>query len=176
MASDGTPLTALQLEEKQRELAAAEEKLAAALSSVDEEQAVTRGVLQEAQGRGLLVDQLQRELAAAMAEVEVHEQQHAEHTRYGIFPGSCQVVDWSGRPHHFVGIGGPGNLTAGGHCRAAEEWEKQTAALRSELEAVAREEAAAKSGREVRSHILTASSAFVQYQEAQYNAPRAAHS
>ena len=63
------------------ELAAARQKVATALSSVDEEQAVTRGVLMEAQGRGVLVDQLRRELDAALAEVEVHKQLHTEHTR-----------------------------------------------------------------------------------------------
>lgn len=70
------------------QLAAAEEaaadikqKLSLALSSVDEEQAVTRGVLQEAQGRGVLLDEVKRELAAALAEVDHYAQQQSEHVR-----------------------------------------------------------------------------------------------
>ena len=56
---------------------------------MDEEQAVIRGVLEEAQGRGVLVDQLQRDLDAALAEVEVHGQLHTEHTRSAF--RSCWV-------------------------------------------------------------------------------------
>lgn len=54
------------------QLRAAQAKIQAIHSTVDEEQAVTRGVLQEAQQRGVLIDQLKRDLAAATAENEVH--------------------------------------------------------------------------------------------------------
>lgn len=57
------------------------QKLALALGAVEDEQAVTRGVLTEAQSRGLLADELRRELAAALAEADHYQQQHAEHAR-----------------------------------------------------------------------------------------------
>ena len=60
------------------QLRTAKERIQAIHNSVDEEQAVTRGVLQEAQQRGVLIDQLKRDLAAATAEAEVHDHDHAE--------------------------------------------------------------------------------------------------
>ena len=74
----------LQLTALEQQLAETNQKLAIALSSVDEEQAVTRGVLEEAQRRGLLADQLQRELDAVLAEMHHYEHQHAEHARSGF--------------------------------------------------------------------------------------------
>jgi len=66
----------MQLSEKNQELEELQRQLEAARNLVEEEQAVTRGVLQEAEKRGTLVDQLTRELDAAIAEAEVHQQEH----------------------------------------------------------------------------------------------------
>jgi hypothetical protein len=66
----------VQLSAKNKELGEVQKQLEAALTSVEEEQAVTRGVLQEAQTRGTLIDELTRELDAAHAEAEVHQQNH----------------------------------------------------------------------------------------------------
>ena len=60
------------------QLRAAQNKIEAIHSTVDEEQAVTRGVLQEAQQRGVLIDQLKRDLEAATAENDVHRQDYEQ--------------------------------------------------------------------------------------------------
>ena len=56
----------------------AEEEIERLHVSVDEEQAVTRGVLQESQHRATIIDELKRDLAATAAEVEVHRQEQIE--------------------------------------------------------------------------------------------------
>ena len=56
----------------------AQARIQAIHSTVDEEQAVTRGVLQEAQQRGVLIDELKRDLASASAENEVHRQDYEQ--------------------------------------------------------------------------------------------------
>lgn len=61
------------------QLADADEEIKALHASVDEEQAVTRGVLEEAQKRGVLIDELKRELSAALAEAEVTRHDYAEY-------------------------------------------------------------------------------------------------
>lgn len=60
------------------QLLVADDKIKAVHDTVDEEQAVTRGVLKEAQQRGVLIDELKRDLAAAAAEAEVHQHDYAE--------------------------------------------------------------------------------------------------
>lgn len=76
-----TPLHGMQLDATEAALAESKQKLGLALGAVEEEQAVARGVLTEAQLRGLLADELRRELAAALAEADHYQHQFAEHTR-----------------------------------------------------------------------------------------------
>lgn len=45
---------------------------------MEEEQAVTRGVLEECQTRATLIDQLERDLAATTAETDVYHQEHKQ--------------------------------------------------------------------------------------------------
>lgn len=76
----------------EQQLSETNQKLVLALSSVDEEQAVTRGVLEEAQSRGLLVDQLRRELAAAHAEIDHYEHQNEKCDLYSAVHKRSQVT------------------------------------------------------------------------------------